>query len=97
MLEIAPGVYTAPQMTRAVRQRVWEVCREWHAELREGAIVMTWHDEACPGSQGVLILGDPPKELCDHEGVLLAKGDVPTELVDVDEESGSTPPHDSTA
>lgn len=42
MLEIAPGVYTAPKMNRAVRVRVWAVLEEWFAELGGGGIVMTW-------------------------------------------------------
>src|SRR5271166_2557028 len=29
MLEIAPGVYTAPRMTKAVRERVWAALGEW--------------------------------------------------------------------
>ena len=29
MLEIAPGVYTSPRMSRAVRERVWEVLTGW--------------------------------------------------------------------
>ena len=42
MLEIAPGVYTAPDMTRAVRERVWVVLDDWHSTARTGGIVMTW-------------------------------------------------------
>ena len=42
MLEMAPGVYTAPKMNRAVRKRVWGVLEEWFNELGGGGIVMTW-------------------------------------------------------
>ena len=49
MLEIAPGVYTAPMMTAGIRERVWEVLVRWHAELGQGSIVMTWRD---PGGSG---------------------------------------------
>jgi CRISPR-associated endoribonuclease Cas2 subtype I-E len=42
MLEIAPGVYTAPKMNRAVRERVWAVLEKWFYELGGGGIVMTW-------------------------------------------------------
>ena len=33
MLELAPGVYTAPRMTRGIRERVWRVIEAWHGEL----------------------------------------------------------------
>ena len=29
MLEIAPGVYTSPQMTNGIRERVWDVVSRW--------------------------------------------------------------------
>ena len=74
MLEIAPGVYTSPRMTAGVRERVWAVCEEWFNALGDGSIIMTWRDPARPGGQGVLTLGLPPKEVWDHEGVLLIRG-----------------------
>lgn len=73
MLEIAPGVYTGPKMSRAVRQRVWRVLADWHDQLRSGAIVMTWRDTSAPGGQGVLLLGEAPKGLVDVDGVLLVR------------------------
>lgn len=73
MLEIAPGVYTAPRMTRAVRERVWTVLQEWHDELDTGGIVMTWREVGLPGGQGVWMLGTPPKELFQHQGHFLAR------------------------
>ena len=36
MLEIAPGVYTAPRMTSGIRERVWAVLATWYAELGGG-------------------------------------------------------------
>ncbi len=77
MLEIAPGVYTAPKMNAAVRDRVWAVCEEWYAELQEGSLVMTWRDAQKSGGQGVLLLGEPPTEMYDSEGVLLARRPLP--------------------
>jgi len=58
MLEIAPGVYTAPKMNRAVRERVWGVMEEWFGELG-GGIVMTWLEPLAPGGQQVAVLGSP--------------------------------------
>ncbi|HEY3354839.1 MAG TPA: type I-E CRISPR-associated endoribonuclease Cas2e [Polyangia bacterium] len=72
MLEIAPGVYTAPRMTRGVRERVWLVLEEWFGAVGGGGIVMTWADAAQPGGQGIQTLGSPPRQLRDHEGVVLA-------------------------
>lgn len=73
MLEIGPGVYTAPRMSVAVRERVWIVLKEWFDELGGGSIVMTWEDGRKASGQGVDVLGQPPIDLVDHEGVILAK------------------------
>ncbi|HEX7119855.1 MAG TPA: type I-E CRISPR-associated endoribonuclease Cas2e [Longimicrobiales bacterium] len=73
MLEIAPGVYTAPRMSRAVRQRVWNVLSEWFEELGGGGILMTWRDTSLPGGQGLAFLGTPPRELHDADGIFLAR------------------------
>jgi CRISPR-associated protein Cas2 len=73
MVEIAPGVYTSPGMTRGVRERVWTVLESWFGELGGGAVVMTWRDPSLPARQGVAILGEPAKTLVEHDGVLLVK------------------------
>ncbi len=74
MLEIAPGVYTAPKMSKAVRERVWTVLRSWFQEIGEGGIVMTWRDKLADGGQAVLSLGVPSRVLVRHEGFLLTQG-----------------------
>lgn len=73
MLEIAPGVYTSPRMTRAVRERVWSVLEEWHEATGAGSLVVTWRDSSLAGGQGVATLGTPQKELHDAEGIFLAR------------------------
>ena len=73
MLEIAPGVYTSPNMTSGIRQRIWEVLRRWYYELGQGAIVMTWRDLSGVGDQQVRTLGEAPKEIVDADGVYLVK------------------------
>ena len=73
MLEIAPGVYTSPNMTRGIRERVWDVLRRWYYELGNGSIVMTWRDQAGVGDQQVRTLGEAPKEIVDADGVYLVK------------------------
>lgn len=73
MLEIAPGVYTQPSMTKGVRDRIWIALSEWFNFDPSGSIVMTWKDKTLPGRQGVETLGIPKKVLFDHDGVLLVK------------------------
>jgi CRISPR-associated protein Cas2 len=73
MLEIAPGVYTGPRMTRGVRERVWEVLEGWFDHLGGGCVVMTWRDPESPGGQAVWLLGEAPKTLVDADGLLLVK------------------------
>lgn len=79
MCEIAPGIYTAPRMTQAVRERVWGVVEEWFQPFAEAAIVMTWPDTTIPGGQRVLTLGTPRKELCNHHGVFLVRSPLSAE------------------
>ena len=73
MLEIAPGVYTAPRMTSGIRERVWDVLADWYYELGQGAIVLTWQDSAAVGEQRIRTLGETPKEIVDADGVYLVK------------------------
>lgn len=73
MLEIAPGVYTSPRMSAGVRERVWAVCEEWFDAVGGGTIVMTWRDDAESGGLGLRIMGQPPREIHDHEGMLLVR------------------------
>lgn len=73
MLEIAPGVYTSPQMTAGIRDRIWDVLKKWHYELGQGSIVMTWRDPSAVGEQRIRNLGDAPKSIVDADGVYLVK------------------------
>lgn len=81
MLEIAPGVYTAPRMSKGVRSRVWEVLQGWHDELDTGRIVMTWPDSGHPGGQAVQFLGTPIRDLHDADGIFLARRDYTPEPI----------------
>jgi CRISPR-associated protein Cas2 len=72
MLELAPGVYTSPRMTTAVRDRVWAVCCEWAEAIPDdGGVLMTWQDQHSPSGQAVLVLGWPRKELVEINGIWL--------------------------
>lgn len=73
MLEIAPGVYTQPDMSAGVRERVWTVLADWWEALRQGSIVMTWAAPANQERQGVRVLGDPPKDLVEYDGLYIVR------------------------
>jgi CRISPR-associated protein Cas2 len=72
MLEIAPGVYTAPRMSRSVRDRVWTVLSDWHQELGGGSIVMTWRDASEPCGQGIRTIGLLARTFVELDGGLVA-------------------------
>jgi len=71
MLELAPGVYSAPRMSAAVRDRIWAVLTDWFTAENEASIVMVWVDPAMPGGQSVRTLGLPPVELIEIDGIVL--------------------------
>ncbi len=73
MLEIAPGVYASPDLSAAVRERVWAVLSSWWNTLRRGAIVMVWRDKKASGNLRIETLGEPSKEIVNADGVLLLK------------------------
>lgn len=89
MLELAPGVYTNPQMTSGIRDRVWAVCCEWAEVIPDdGGVLMTWQDRDSPGNQAVLMLGWPKKELTELNGLWLDRR--PSSSVVLDSDSVTT-------
>lgn len=43
MLEVSPGVYTNPKLSRGVGQRIWNVLSEWFDHTgQDASIVMLW-------------------------------------------------------
>lgn len=73
MLEIAPGVYVAPDLSASVRTRMWKVLSNWWATLGNGSLVLIWRDPKAVGQLRIQVLGEPPKEIVDADGVLLAR------------------------
>ncbi|WP_372015876.1 type I-E CRISPR-associated endoribonuclease Cas2e [Tistrella mobilis] len=73
MLELSPGVYAHPRMNAGVRQRIWSVLEEWYGHLQRGSIIMTWADSAAHGGLGLSALGEPPKDIVSHDGMLLVR------------------------
>ena len=73
MLELAPGVYSAPRISPAVRERIWSVLQDWFLVERDASIVMVWAEQGLPGGQAVQTLGSPPVELVEVDGLILAR------------------------
>ena len=73
MLEVSPGVYVSPDLSKGVRERIWTVISTWYDVLNRGAVVMMWRDGTASGGLALRYLGDPPKEIRDADGVLLVK------------------------
>lgn len=73
MLEIAPGIYVSPRMSKGVRERVWSVLTDWWTALGRGSVVMVWRDISAVGDLRIETLGEPPKEIVDAGGLLLVK------------------------
>ena len=72
MLELSPGVYSAPHMSVAVRQRIWEVLEEWFQIEDKASITIVWQDNTIPCGQNFTILGSPPVELVEIDGLLVS-------------------------
>lgn len=73
MLEVAAGVYVSPRLNRDTRERIWAVAEQWWGALRRGAVVMMWRDRDAVGGLGLRVLGEPPKDLVDVDGLLLTR------------------------
>lgn len=72
MLEVGPGVYTGSHISAAVRDRIWDVLEAW-LPATESSIVMVWADTRIPGGQAVRVLGIPPIDLVELDGIVLAR------------------------
>jgi CRISPR-associated protein Cas2 len=73
MPEVATGVFTSPDLTRVVRERVWGVLTEWWSHKPGGSVLMVWRDDKAPGRLGVSSLSEPSRELADLDGVLVTR------------------------
>ncbi len=73
MLELAAGVYSAPRLSPPVRERTWTVLSEWFFAEHDASIVMVWQDPQMPGGQNVAVLGIPPMDLVDLDGIILTR------------------------
>ena len=74
--EIAPGVFVAPKMSRAVRERVCRILESWFPLGADYSIILTWPDPKAPGGLNLFLLGTPPYEVVDHFGFALTRTDL---------------------
>ncbi|WP_297529617.1 type I-E CRISPR-associated endoribonuclease Cas2e [Thiohalobacter sp.] len=79
MLEMAPGVYSSPRQSPAVRERIWKVLEEWFTGEQEASIVMVWREPRMPGEQAVKTLGLPPVALVEVDGLIVTHHQMDTE------------------
>ena len=73
MPEVAPGVFVSPELSRAVRERVWTVLAGWWDGMPGRSILLTWRDDAAPGRLGLRTLGLPRRTLVELDGSLLVR------------------------
>ena len=79
MLEIAPAVYSQPDMSASVRERVWAVLSDWWGYYGQGSVVMTWAAPNTSERQGVSLLGEPIKNLVEYDGLYVVRRPPPPE------------------
>jgi len=75
MPEVATGVFTSPDLSKGVRERIWTVLSDWWTARPGGSILMVWKDDQAPGRLGVTSLGEPSRALADIDGVLVTRRD----------------------
>lgn len=72
MPELAPGVYVSPNLSPAVRDRVWSVVTDWWEHAPGSSILMAYPDREAPGRLAIWTLGLPPVELDVLDGLRVA-------------------------
>ena len=72
LLQLAPGVYSAPHISPAVRDRIWAVVADWFYQEEGASVVMVWADNTEPCGQAVRTLGVPPIKIVSVDGLLTA-------------------------
>lgn len=72
-VEIAAGLYVAPAMSKAVRERVWETLSSWWSTMPGGSLVMLWRDKDAPGEIALLTLGTRRYEPVEIDGMILMR------------------------
>lgn len=69
MPELAPGVYVSPDLSAAVRERIWAVLEEWWEHVPGSSAVLAFPERDEPGRLAVRTLGLPPVRLAELDGL----------------------------
>jgi len=69
MPEVAPGVYLSPDVSAAVRERIWAVMEAWWDHAPGSALILAYADREAVGRLAIRTLGTPPVALRDVCGV----------------------------
>ena len=77
LLEVSPGVYVSPNLSKGVRERILSVLTRWHDSLGRGTIVMIYRDTSVSGHLQLRHIGHPPKQIWDADGILLVREILP--------------------
>jgi CRISPR-associated protein Cas2 len=73
MLEVAPGVYVSPKLSKATRERMIAVVSNWYSALSRGSITVIWRASDKTGGIGLMTFGEPPKDIADVDGLFLMR------------------------
>jgi len=73
MLELSPGVYSAPRLSVVVRDRILNVLKDWWSYEQDASVIMIWADKSVPGGQAVWTRGLPAIDLAEIDGIFLAR------------------------
>jgi CRISPR-associated protein Cas2 len=76
MLEVSPGTYVSPRLSRGVRDEMWATLEDWHRALLRGCVVMLWRDRAYSGAIGIRMLGTPSRIFVDVDNMLLTRREI---------------------
>jgi CRISPR-associated protein Cas2 len=71
MPEISPGVYVSPDISAAVRERMWAIVEDWWGEDPGTAAVLVFPDRNAVGRLCIRTLGSPPVALSEVSGIHL--------------------------
>ena len=73
MLEVSAGVYSAPRISPAVRERIWNTLESWFSLERDASVTMIWLEREQPGGQAARVLGEVPVAFVDVDGLILCR------------------------
>lgn len=85
MLKVVPGTFVAPNLTKAIIQRIWDVMIEWSDLIPEdGGILLVTKDTDSPSGMEIKVLGWAKREILEHDGIWLSMDNL-TAAHDLDE------------